>query len=273
MRSDAPDGTAYELYGPDDAPAAALIHGVGLNRHCWQWTVPALADRYRVLVYDFYGHGDSPPPPETPSMTLLSKQLQRVMDHCKMDRAAIVGFSLGGMIARRFAQDVPARVASIAILHSPHQRTPEAQAAIAARVAQAETTGPSSTVDAALERWFTDDYRRTNPKMMDLVRNWVTANDPAVYHTVYRLLAEGVAELIAPSPPISCPALVMTGDEDFGNGPEMTRAIAAEIAGSEVHILKGLRHMALAERPDAVNEPLANFLDRTLGGQRRQQTK
>ena len=59
----------------------------------------------------------------------------------------------------------------------------------------------------------------------------------------------------------------MTGDEDYGNGPEMTRAIAGEIAGAEVCILPGLRHMALAEDPDAVNRPLVAFLDRVLRGQ------
>lgn len=263
MADAAPDGTVYELHGPEDAPAVVLIHGLGLNRECWQWTLPALG-RYRVLTYDLYGHGDSAPPPDTPSLGLFSRQLQGLMDHCGIGRAAVVGFSLGGMIARRIAQDAPNRVAALAILHSPHARTPEAQAAVTARVEQARTTGPSSTVDAALERWFTDAYRSANPRMMDLVRKWVTANDMAVYHTVYRVLADGVAEIVAPDPPIDCPTLVMTGDEDYGNGPEMTRAIAAEIAGAEVRILPGLRHMALAEDPDAVNGPLAAFLDRAL---------
>jgi len=63
----------------------------------------------------------------------------------------------------------------------------------------------------------------------------------------------------------ACPTLVMTGDEDFGNGPQMTHAIAAEIAGSETVILLGLRHMALAENPAAVNAPLLAFLDRHHG--------
>ena len=259
------DGTAYDVNGPEMAPLVALIHGVGLNRHCWQWTIPALADRYRVVSYDFYGHGDSPDPPETPTIKLMSRQLQGVLDALGAEKAGIVGFSLGGMIARRFAQDVPDRTNALAILFSPHQRTPEAQAAIEKRVSQAQDEGPVATVEAALERWFTDDYRLQNPHMMDLVRGWVTANDPTVYHTVYRLLAEGVAELVAPRPPIFCPTLVMTGDEDFGNSPAMAQAIAAEIAGAEVCILKGLRHMALAEDPEAVNGPLKAFLDRTLG--------
>ena len=260
----AADGTVYEVHGPQGAPLVVLIHGVGLNRACWQWTLPALTDGYRVVIYDFWGHGDSPDPPETPTMRLMSRQLQGVLDACGADGAAIVGFSMGGMIARRFAQDVPERARALAILHSPHERTPEAQAAIQARVEQARTEGPTATVEAAIERWFTDAYRPTNPEMMEMVRGWVTANDPAVYHTVYRLLAEGVAEIVAPNPPIACPALVLTGDEDYGNGPEMTRAIADEIAGAEVHILKGLRHMALAEDPPAVNAPLRAFLDRVM---------
>lgn len=255
--------TAHVVNGK--GPPVVLIHGLGLNRECWDWTVPALTDHYQVVTYDLYGHGESAPPPETPSLSLFGRQLADLMDHLGIERAAIVGFSLGGMIARRFAQDFSARAAALAILHSPHRRTPEAQAAILARVEQARGDGPAATVEAALERWFTNDYRVANPKMMNRVRGWVLANDPAIYPTIYRVLAEGLAEIVAPDPPLSLPVLAMTGDEDYGNGPEMTRAIAAEIEGAETVILKGLRHMALAEDPAAVNDPLREFLDRHHG--------
>ncbi|MCE8547059.1 alpha/beta fold hydrolase [Ruegeria pomeroyi] len=257
----APDGSTYEITGPADAPCVVLIHGLGLNRACWQWTGPALADSYRVLSYDLYGHGESAVPPETPSLSLFSRQLQGLLDHCGIADAVIVGFSLGGMIARRFAQDCPDRARALVILHSPHQRSAEAQAAILARVEQARDQGPHSTVEAALERWFTEGFRAANPEMMETVRGWVTANRKEVYHRNYRVLAEGIDEITAPVPPLTCPALVITGDEDYGNGPEMTRAIAAEIAGAQALILPGLRHMALAEDPDAVNTPLRRFLD------------
>lgn len=264
MAERAGDGTAFEIAGPASAPPVVLIHGLGLNRACWQWTRPALTDRFRVLSYDLYGHGESVVPPETPSLSLFSRQLAGLMDHCGLSSAAVAGFSLGGMIARRFAQDAPARVTALAVLHSAHQRSPEAQAAVAKRVEQARTLGPSATVEAALERWFTEDYRARNPEMMDLVRSWVLANRKEVYHTIYRVLVEGVDEITAPVPPISCPALVMTGDRDSGSGPEMARAIAAEIEGAEVHILAKLSHMALAEAPERVNAPLVQFFDRAL---------
>jgi pimeloyl-ACP methyl ester carboxylesterase len=57
----------------------------------------------------------------------------------------------------------------------------------------------------------------------------------------------------------------MTGDEDYGNSPAMSRAIAAEIPGSELLILPGLRHMALAEAPARFNATLLGFLGRASG--------
>ena len=259
------NGTMCQHTGPVEAPAIVLIHGLGLNHHCWQWTTPALlAAGYRVITYDLYGHGQSIKPPATPSLELFSDQVNLVLAHFNLPSAAIVGFSLGGMIARRFAQDRPDKAAAIAILFSPHKRTEEAQNAILARVTQAKSEGPASTIEAALERWFTETYRLANPDQMDLVRSWVLANDISIYHTIYRVLADGIDEIIAPNPPIKCPALVMTGDEDYGNGPEMSQAIAAEILGAELHILEGLRHMALAENPEAVNQPLTDFFQQSF---------
>jgi pimeloyl-ACP methyl ester carboxylesterase len=269
-----PNGTAYEIFSPDqsvgaasdDLPLIVFIHGLGLNRACWQWTTPAFKDRYRVLVYDIFGHGDSAAPPQTPSLSMFSRQLTDLLDHVGAPNASIVGFSLGGMIARRIAQDAPLRVTSLAILHSPHQRSAAAQYAIEKRVEMARTQGPSSTIEAALDRWFTKDFHANNPKIMDQVRSWVTSNPIDIYHTIYRVLANGIDEITAPQPPISCPTLVITADQDYGNGPEMTHAIAAEIPGATALILPGLRHMALAQSPEAINAPLHQFFKTHLTG-------
>jgi len=259
-----PRGTAYDLTGPMGAPVVVLVHGLGLNRAVWQWMQPVLATRFRVVAYDFLGHGESPDPKGQPTLRDLSEQLCALLDHLGIPKAAIVGFSLGGMVARRLAQDHPDRVTALVLLHSAHRRTPKAQAAILFRVAQAEDHGPAATVELALERWYTEACRTARPDLMDLTRKWVLANDPKVYPKLYRILADGVDEIIAPVPPITCPTLVITGDEDHGNGPEMSAAIAAEIPGAHLLILRGLRHMALAEAPEAVNGPVMDFLTEVL---------
>ena len=261
MTTLAPDGTNFTFMGPNTAPVVVLIHGLGLNKDCWQWMIPDLKESYRVLSYDLYGHGGSSDPATEPNLSLFSKQLKDLLDYCEIQKAVIIGFSLGGMVARRFAQDAPQKSQGMVILHSPHKRSNAAQAAILKRVDQARTMGPQSTVEAALERWFTDPFRQANPKLMNKIRQWVMANRKEVYHTIYKVLATGIDEIVKPDPALICPSLVITGDQDFGNGPEMAFAISAEIPGAKTLVLPGLRHMALAESPKVVNKPIRDFLD------------
>ena len=265
MASLTPRGTAYESFGSGPR-VVALVHGLGLNRHSWQWQIPVLSSTHRVITFDLHGHGDSSVPPTTPSLTVFSEQLVELLDHLGIAQASVFGFSLGGMIARRFAMDHADRLETLGILHSAHARDQAAHDAIQARVVQAAKEGPAATVEAALSRWFTDGFRLSHPQMMDEVRRWILANRKDVYAPIYQVLVDGVTELVAPSPPIAAPTLVMTGEEDYGNSPAMSRAIAAEIPGSELVILPGLRHMALAEAPELFNAKLLDFFSRVQGG-------
>ena len=261
MTSLTPRGTAFDSFG-SGTRVIALVHGLGLNRHSWQWQVPALSRHFRVITFDLHGHGDSSVPPGTPSLTMFSEQLAELLDHLGIAQASVFGFSLGGMIARRFAMDHADLLGVLGILHSAHARDKAAHDAIQARVVQAARDGPAATVEAALSRWFTDAFRLNHPEMMDEVRRWILANRKDVYAPIYQVLVDGVTELVAPRPPIAAPTLVMTGEEDYGNSPAMSRAIAAEIPGSRLVILPGLRHMALAEAPELFNAELLAFLSR-----------
>ena len=231
----------------------------------WQWQLPALTPHFSVLTYDLLGHGESAPPAGTPDLAMFSGQLLGLMDRCGIERVAVVGFSLGGMIARRFALDHPDRLSALAVLNSAHDRSPAERSAVRERVRQAHEHGPAAAVDSALERWFTPAFRAGAPGPIALVRNWITSNDAAVYSRIYRVLAEGDAEIAQGLERIACPTLVMTGEDDPGNTPAMARAMAGLIPGARLAILPGLRHMALAESPSAVNEPLGVFLREALG--------
>ena len=57
MTALSPNGTDFTFDGPEKAPVVVLIHGLGLNKNCWQWMIPDLKDSYRVLSYDLFGHG------------------------------------------------------------------------------------------------------------------------------------------------------------------------------------------------------------------------
>ena len=256
-------GTAYDLTGPADAPVLALVHGLGLTRSTWDDFVPVLSRDYRVLAYDLCGHGQSALPQVKPSLTALSDQLAHLMDDLKIDLAAIIGFSLGGMINRRFALDHPSRVTALVILNSPHERGPKAQRLVKERAAQTTVGGPAATIDSTLQRWFTPQFLTGSPDVVARVRATVLANDPESYAGHRQVLASGVTELIRPDPPVTAPTLVMTCAHDSGSTPAMSHAIAAEIAGAECVIVPGLQHLGLIERPDLFTAEIRGFLARS----------
>jgi len=251
--------TNYKWFG-ESGPVVVLIHGLGLNLKMWKGQIPALSKNFRVLCYDIIGHGETPYFGQEQSLTLFSEQLNLLLDEQEISSCAVVGFSLGGMIARRFAMDHSDRLQALVILNSPHARSEEQQQAIEKRVRQAEKQGPASTVDAALKRWFTDEYRQSNHQVMQQVKTWVLANNVSHYHLTYDVLAQGVIELVNPNPPITTSTLVMTCEYDYGQPATMANAIAAEIPGSQCIIVPKLRHMGLVEAPQTFNPVLSKFL-------------
>jgi len=255
------NGSVYELSGPVEAPVIVLVHGLGLNRHVWDKYSSRLSPRYRVLNYDLYGHGESAPPPGTPSLTMFSEQLLGLLDELAIDQCSIIGFSLGGMINRRFAMDHPDRLHAMAILNSPHEREPEAQKLVEQRALDSAAGGPGATLDATIERWFTVDFIAANPDFIDTVRSWVLANDPENYALCRQVLAFGVVELIRPQPPITHPTLIMTCENDSGSTPAMSQSIASEINGAQVIIVPGLQHMGLCENLSFFVTALVEFLE------------
>lgn len=247
-----------------DGPPVILIHGLGMNRHMWQWQWDSLTPHFETVAYDLMGHGESDKPQRRYEMSDFVDQVIDVMNGYGFGRCALVGFSLGGMIVRAVALKHPERISALGILHSAHDRTQAERDAIMVRVNQARDVGPAATIEAALDRWFTKGFSANNPELMDLIRKWVKANSKEVYPESYRVLAEGDAEIAKGLETIPCPTLVLTGEEDYGNSPDMSERIAAAMPNAHAEILPGLRHMALAEDPEAINKWLVPFLKHVL---------
>ena len=255
----APDGTAYDVLCKADAPVVVLIHGLGLCRHMWRDHIADFATYYQVLSYDLLGHGDSAAPTAPTDLSLYARQLCGLLDHLQIDKAAVVGFSIGGMINRRFALDYADRLSALAILNSPHDRGDEAQALVESRAAAVRSEGTMATMEAALERWFTDDYRSSNPDFMKTVRAWRHQVDTQSYAEAAWVLATGVKELTRPISPVNVPTIVITSGNDSGSTPDMAVTIAGEIDQAEICIVPELKHLGLLERPQSFTAPVIEF--------------
>lgn len=255
-----PSGTAYELYGNRQKPAIVLIHGLGLTRHTWDDYIQDLADDYFIIAYDLLGHGQSALPQMPTSLSLLSDQLYELLTHLEIEHAHLLGFSLGGMINRRFAMDYPEKVASLLILNSPHERGEALQQKVEAQAKASANQGVEGVLEAALERWFTPSFRNKEIDKVNWVRQTLLDNHQGNYAAHRAVLASGVTELIRPEPALTQACLIITCENDSGSTPAMSKAIHNEIAGSQLYIIPSLQHLGLLEKPEAFLTLIKTFL-------------
>ena len=254
-----PAGTSYLVQG--QGQPVVLIHGVGLNKEMWGGQFVGLANDYRVIAYDMLGHGQSALPAADTSLEGYAAQLAELLDHLQIAQATVIGFSMGGLVARAFALAYPQRLAALVVLNSVFNRTPEQSAGVIARAAQAAELGPDANVDAALDRWFSREYKAANPAQVAAIRQVLASNDPHGYHTTYSLFATQDMYRASDLGSIQVPTLIATGELDPGSTPEMARQLAERIPGAQVAILEEQRHMMPVESPRLVNQVLLNFLD------------
>src|SRR5579862_7200948 len=111
------EGLAVDVADTGAGPPVVLLHGLACGKRMWFHQIRALKNRFRVITYDQRGHGgtDAPAVATGYSAALLARDLVGVLDALKIERAAIVGFSLGGGPALALAASKPERVSHLVL--------------------------------------------------------------------------------------------------------------------------------------------------------------
>ncbi|HEX5163933.1 MAG TPA: alpha/beta fold hydrolase, partial [Thermomicrobiales bacterium] len=104
----------YEVSGPPDAPAVVLVHGFSLDTRMWAGQVGPLSERYRVVRYDLRGFGRSAIP-EAGVHYQHHDDLRALLDQLGIERATVVGLSLGGAVTLDFALHHPQRLTGLVL--------------------------------------------------------------------------------------------------------------------------------------------------------------
>ncbi|MGQ7788236.1 alpha/beta fold hydrolase [Nesterenkonia sp. K-15-9-6] len=245
----------------DEAIPIVLLHGVGLDSLIWSDLQAALAarGRRRVETVDLPGHGVQPPLDASVTLDDLVEDLAQRLP----DRMHLVGFSIGALIAARFARRHPQRVLSLTCMSSVYGRTPEQVSSVRERLDHAARDFEGS-VEASLRRW----YPRGTPVPSDRIeatRQVLLANDVTSYLRVYEVFASADQQIVQDVPQLEIPILAITGSEDPGSTPDMSRRLAAAAVDGRVVVVEGARHMLPVERPDQLAETLMRFLDDRTG--------
>ncbi len=252
------NGVALRCTVEGSGPPLTLIHGVGASLEAWDGVAARLRDRYRVVRYDQRGHGRSEKVPGRYTVEDFSGDLCGLLDVLGIARTHVAGHSLGGLVAQSFALEHPERLDRLALVSAVAGRTADERKRVGERLAMVASGIAGDHFRASLDRWFTDEFRAANPKLLEEYAARNQANDPGCYAAAYRVLAE--TDLIDRLAQITAPTLVTTGEHDQGSNPRMARLMHERIAGSVLRILPVLRHSILVEAPDTVATLLDDFL-------------
>ncbi|WP_271270463.1 alpha/beta fold hydrolase [Aliamphritea hakodatensis] len=250
--------TCYELAG--QGMPVVFVHGVGAHLQGWDGVIKAFKGSVRSLRYDLRGHGESERIQGPYQLQAFVDDLQALVTEQGWSRFHLVGFSLGGLIAQAYALQHSRQLHSLTIISSVTDRTPEEQAKVTMRADTLAEGRADKHMAAAVNRWFSDRFIEDHPEIVECRVQRSLNNDPHCYAAAYRVLAE--SDLADQLPGITCPTLIMTGEEDAGSTPRMAKVMSQRIPDAEVHILPGLKHGVLLEAPDLIAGIMLEFYRR-----------
>jgi 3-oxoadipate enol-lactonase len=244
----------YERNGAGEP--VVLLQGANLPLGMWDAQFAALAREFTVIRYDVRGFGRSEP--TRGQVYRAFEDLRALLDHLKIERAHLVGLSLGGRIAIDFALECPDRVRSL-VLAGPGLSGWKwsSRGDWSGPLDEAVQAGDSKR---AAELWLKSPYMMPameNPALASRLRSLAVEN-AAVW------LDENREQRIEPPaidrlPAIRCPTLVLVGSRDTSDIQRIAERLAREIPGARREIFDGLGHVLNLEAPDRFTETVKRF--------------
>jgi 3-oxoadipate enol-lactonase len=249
---------AYRWDGRSSGDVVMMAHAMGTSLRIWDDQVAALADKYRILRYDWRGHGGTDAPPGPYSLEQFSDDAVAVMDALNIDRVHWVGISTGGMIGQGLGIHHANRLHSLALCNTTPQSTPWYRSWVAQRQSVVRERGMVPVWDMTKALWFTDayvaranaDYERIRQVFIDTPVLGYLGGTSAVADLNYASLLHNVRT----------PTLVIAAGDDPVTPLEHSQTIHANIAGSRLVIIDGQRHFSNVEAPAEFSDHLDGFL-------------
>jgi 3-oxoadipate enol-lactonase len=247
----------HVIDGPDDAPAVVLGPSLGTSTEVWQRNAGPLAERFRVIRYDHRGQGESPVPPGPYEIADLGGDVVALLDRLGIERAAVGGVSLGGMVAMWMGANAAERVQSVlAMCTSAH--VPDAPwAERAAAVRDGGSTEPIA--DTVVQNWLTPAYSREHPEDRQWLRGMLVASPPEGYACCCGAIER--MDLREDLERIEAPTLVLSATDDPSTPPEHQQLIAGLVSNARLEVVADAAHLANVQHPDAVNALIIEHLE------------
>ena len=239
-----------------------FLHAFPLHKSMWTGQINALLGEqcYRLVALDWPGFGASPLVGGVLTMNILADNVAGLMDVLGMEQAVLCGLSMGGYVAFAFLRKYPQRVQGLILADTrPGADTDEAKANRERVALLALSEGTRAIADLQVPKLLSDYTRRHHPDVEQTVRRMIDVATPQGIAAVSRGMAlrTDSTDLLSS---ISCPTLVIVGEEDVLTPPAVAHEYAAGIAGSQFATIPDAGHLSNLEQPEAFLAIVRNFL-------------
>lgn len=242
-----------------------LLHGGGADAVWWEEVIPSLARHFQVYAMDLRGHGKTVRPPE-PKLhaDVWTEDLKNFMDSFGIERAALAGWSLGGIVVMNFATVYPDRVTHLIPMGAPGSHTgvwdrkgfEDRMALVESGIAMKEIVEKTFEFTKVTFSKYSLEH---NPTAVEKVRQMLSRNRPTDYAEMLRC-REDPAILEGKLKAVTCPSLVICGDSDSRTPLEMSENLHKALPNSYLRIIADCGHNYAREQPEATSRSIITFV-------------
>jgi pimeloyl-ACP methyl ester carboxylesterase len=248
-----------------EGPAVVLLHPTPVNQRFWLPVAEILAPKYRLIVPDLRGHGESEAGEGPITVEKLAADAGRLLDHLQLGKALFAGCSVGGYALYEIWRTMPDRVEAFAFCCSKPQADDEAAGAKREQnIAQIRERGTGEFIEANLQTLIGSTARRRWPEKVAEIREMMQSVPAESIVAVQQGLAAR-PDSVTTARTLRVPCCVLAGGEDPGSTPADMRLLAEQIRsggyGAEYNLVPDGGHYAPFEQPELVARILRRFLD------------
>ncbi|MDR0504817.1 MAG: alpha/beta hydrolase [Bifidobacteriaceae bacterium] len=241
---------------PSSTVPLVFLHAFPMDHRLWLPVAQQLTD-WPLLLADLPGFGASPL--IEPNLSVAAEELWAGLDRLGVDRAVLVGLSMGGYLAMAALRHSPQRIAGLVLADTKDTLDPPeasaARLAMAKRVEASQSVAELQPMALALLSWQT---RRQRPELVAMVQNWISQLSPEAVAWAQQAMASRLSSETLLAQPHAWPALVVVGEHDRQSPVAAAQAMAGRLACPLV-IVPGAAHLTALEAPAVVAAALADF--------------
>lgn len=254
----------YEIHGQESSPPLLLLEGWSYDSWMWFRQLPDLSKSYKCIVIDNRGVGKSAKPDYPYEMNMFAKDAIEVLDHLHIQKAHILGISMGGYIAQEIGLTYPDRVLSL-ILASTSFGGPNAPVTSKETLAKMMTV-PSETISTEeayairMSVVASKDWLQENKKLLEQITKWREENPQPNEARLNQANAANIFNVEDKIGSIQIPTLIIHGDSDVVVPTRNAELLHKKIPNSKLVLIKDGQHWSFIQYYEQFNKAVIDFL-------------